>query len=60
MTGSRKVMWDLVYSLIDEKYQSQICLHEGIKKNEEDIADAISTIEELAARIEKSIIAEAN
>jgi hypothetical protein len=52
---SREKIWDLAYSLIDERDQERVCLFEGIKRYEVQVKDIVDAVEDLAAEIEQEI-----
>ena len=51
----RDDVWDMVYSIIDDKFQDRICLYEGVQKYEVDVQDIVESVEDLADKIETKI-----
>ena len=51
----RDKIWDLVYDMIDERHQEALCMYEGVKKYEDEVADIVDDIQELAYAIEQKI-----
>ena len=55
MKTTRDGIWNMVYDLIEEDYQEQICLYEGVKEYEDIVCDVITSIEGIAMMIENKI-----
>lgn len=51
----RDDVWDMVYSIIDDKFQDRICLYEGVQEYEVDVQDIVESVEDLADKIETKI-----
>ena len=51
----RDDVWDMVYSIIDDKFQDRICLYEGVQEYEVDVQDIVESVEDLADKIATKI-----